>query len=324
MTFLSKEKNPKKIPLVFFGTSSFAEIILQKLISEKYFVAAVVTRADKAQGRKKQIIPSAIKTVAVAHKIPVLQPENLDDDTRRAIEEYSPGIIIVAEYGKIIPKKILDMPKFGCVNVHASLLPRYRGASPVQNTLLNGDKETGITIMLMDEGMDTGPILAQKAIKISSDEMLPGLMERLAREGASLLAETLPQWIDEKIEPKDQDASKATLCQLIEKQDGQIFWNKTTAEIYNMYRAFSPWPGIFCFIRVNESLKRLKLLRVRPGNPKSLPDKMGEVFAEESDIFVRTADGALGLEELQLEGKNPLEIREFLQGYERFPGTVLQ
>lgn len=324
MLLPSQKIDPKKVPIVFFGTSSFARTHLKALITRKFHVVGVVTRADKRQGRKKEVLPSSVKQFAEQKKISILQPNKLDESVVAKINALGADLFVVASYGRILPKRILEMPKFGCLNVHASLLPQYRGASPVQNALLSGETKTGITIMRMDEGMDTGPILNMARTTVKRDETLPELTDRLAFLGAELLIETLPKWIHKKITAKPQNNKQATYCQLIEKEDGRVFWNKTTTEIYNMYRAFFPWPGIFCYFAHKDSLKRIRLLRIRPGKIPRSSRRMGEVYAEGSGIFVKTADASIQLDEVQIEGKKPLDTIEFVRGYEAFLGSMLQ
>ncbi|MCX6743639.1 MAG: methionyl-tRNA formyltransferase, partial [Candidatus Parcubacteria bacterium] len=237
---------PKEIKVIFMGTPEFSAPILNALI-EKYKVIAVVTQPDKKVGRKQIVTPSPIKKIAVANKIEVLQPAFLKDNVEfiRRVKELNPDVIIIAAYGLILPKEILDIPQCGVLNVHASLLPKYRGASPIQAAILNGDKETGVTIMLVNERMDEGDILTQKTITINNNDNFEALYNKLSELGANLLLKTLPGYLSGQIKPKPQEDSEATYCQLITKDMGKIDWHKSALEIDRQIRAFTPWPGTY-------------------------------------------------------------------------------
>ncbi len=308
------------------GTSRLAEVVLESLLKEKYNVAAVFTQPDKKAGREKKLKISPVKKLSKKHKIALFQPERLDNAVIGMIKKLKPDLIIVAAYGKILPKEILEIPGFGSLNVHASLLPKFRGPSPVQNALMAGEKETGATIMLMDEGVDTGDILSQKAVKISAKDTRPVLSLKLARLGSTLLLKTIPLWIEGKIKRKKQDEARAILCQLIERNDGRIFWDEKAEIIYNKYRALSPWPGIFCFWENNDFLKRIKLLKIsfRKDNSSKNQRRPGEVFRLKSKIAIQAVEGIIIIELIQLEGKKPLSAKEFINGYPDFIGSVLK
>lgn len=307
------------------GTPAFAETILRSLIEANCSVIAIYTQPDKPSGRDQKMEKSPVKILAEAKGIPIEQPSRLDDEAIGTFEKYRPDIAVVAAYGKILPKKILDVPEFGCINVHASLLPRWRGASPVQNAILAGDRETGITIMLMDQGMDTGPILAQTSLPIAPDDTMETLLPKLANTGSELLLSTLPEWLEKKREPVPQDEAKTTLCQLIEREDGKIFWNDEAEAIYNRYRALTPWPGVFCFWKRNASLLRIKFHRI--SLQKQSPEtrhELGQVFEIGDRIGIETARGIILLDEIQLEGKESVPVADFVRGYPDFIGAVLE
>lgn len=314
-----------KVRVVFMGTPPFSATLLTKLIEQHYHIVGVVTRADKPSGRKQETQPSAVKEVALAHNLPIEQPVRLDDETVQKITTWKPDLIIVAAYGRILPASVLNIPGFGCINVHASLLPKWRGASPIQNALLAGETETGITIMLMNEGMDTGDILAQKKISIEKDDTKETLLERLTDTGANALIETIPLWVKRKITPTPQDNSQATLCQLIEREDGHIIWTDDAESIYNRYRALYPWPGIFTFWKKGDDLLRIKLCRVsyQKQSPQT-PYPIGQILELGEKIGIQTGSGVLFLEAVQLEGKTVLPIAEFLRGNAEFIGATLQ
>lgn len=314
-----------KVRAIFMGTSEFSSAILAGLIEQQYNIVCVITKPDKPVGRKQELRESAVKKLALEHHLPIKQPLKLDEDLVRSLKELKPDLIVVAAYGKILPKAILDIPGFGCINVHASLLPRWRGASPIQNALLSGDIETGITIMLMDEGMDTGDILAQKKIPIAPEDTKSSLFTRLTKEGTDVLLKTLPQWIKRTLTPLPQDHTQATLCQLIEREDGHIMWTESAESIYNRYRALSPWPGVFSFWKKNGGLVRLKLHTLSFQKQSPIPSHpIGQVFEIGEKIGVQSGAGVVFLEAVQLEGKEKMPIQTFLLGNRDLIGSLLQ
>jgi methionyl-tRNA formyltransferase len=260
---LSSKSTAAHTRIVFMGTTDFAVTALQALIEAHYQIAAVYTQADKPVGRDQslQATPMA-RYIRTQQDIPLEQPVRWDQTALDQLKHYQPDLIVVAAYGKILPAAVLDIPRFHCLNIHASLLPRFRGSSPIQHTLLAGDTETGITIMLMDAGMDTGPILTQRSLTVGATDTFLTLSNRLATLGSELLLETLPQWLDNKLTPIPQDESQALLCQMIEREDGHIFWNETAETLSRRYRAFTPWPGLFTFWQKNPTTRlRLKILQ---------------------------------------------------------------
>jgi len=318
-------KNVPKIRIVFMGTPEFASHILEALIKEKYNIVTVLTKPDKAVGRKQEETQSAVKKIAEQYTLPLLQPERFDEQTIESIKALQPDLIIVVAYGKILPKTVLSIPGFGCINVHASLLPKWRGASPIQNALLAGETETGSTVMLMDEGMDTGNILTQRKITIDPNDTRESLSIRLTEMSKELLLETLPKFIQRTITATPQKNDEATLCQLIEREDGHIMWTDSAESIFNRYRALYPWPGIFSFLKKDGALLRLKLHQIT--YQKQSPQihyPVGQIFETGEKIGVQTSEGVIFLEEVQLEGKNRLPIKEFLLGNKDAIGSFLQ
>jgi len=313
-----------KLRTVFMGTPEFAADILSSLIEQKYNIVSVVTKIDKPAGRKQEAVESAVKKKALEYNIPLLQPRKFDEETVENMKKLEPDLIIVAAYGKILPKEILSIPGFGCINVHASLLPKLRGSSPIQNALLSGATETGITIMLMDEGMDTGDILTQEKIDITPEDTKESLGVHLTVIAQKLLLETLPKWINRTISSKPQNHDDATLCQLIEREDGHIMWADSAESIYNRFRALSPWPGIFTFWKKESGLLRLKLHRIsyQKQSPQ-ISHPLGEVFEMGEKVGVQTGEGIVFLEEVQLEGKTRLSMIEFLRGNKDILGSFL-
>jgi len=275
-----------KIKIVFIGTSEFGAVILNRLVKNNYKPVLVITQPDKPAGRKQTLTPSPVKKEAKLLEVGY----DLEE-----IKKIKPDLIITAAYGKIIPKEILEIPKYGALNVHPSLLPKYRGPSPIQTAILNGDKETGLTIMLMDQKIDHGPIIAQNKYKIGENITYQELEKILADQGAKLLIETLPKWIKREIKAKEQNHSKASYTKIIKKEDGKIDWNKPAQEIERKIRAFDPWPGAFTFIKKKDKKIRVKIL--------------------EAEL---SKDNKLIIKKLQPEAKKPMSFEEFKKGYHEF------
>lgn len=330
MPFSFTEKNifePPKIRVVFMGTPDFAAAFLQALIQNKYQIVSVFTQPDKPQGREQETVFSPVKTLAVSNTIPVEQPTKITDDEIDKLEDLKPDLIIVAAYGKILPKKFLDVAKLGCINVHPSILPKYRGASPIQNAILNGETETGISIMLMDAGMDTGPVLATRPFAIDPEDTTGTLEQKLVTEAVPLLIETIPRFLRGEIEPTAQDSSSATLCELIEREDGHIFWNESAQKISDRYRAFTPWPGVFAYWKKSTGGMPLRLKIIRLSYQKNNPAiarSYGEVFEVGEKIGIATDLGIIFPEIVQLEGKEVTSISDFVRGYPQFIGAILE
>ena len=311
--------------VVFFGTPEFGEKILERLIQSGYKPVLVVTQPDQPAGRKQILTPPPIKSLITKHEtwdIKLLQPEKLDSAFRFQLSGFKPDLFIVAAYGKIIPKAMLDIPKYGTLNVHPSLLPRWRGPSPIQYSILNDDTETGVTIMLMDEKIDHGPIVSSIEYRVSGKESAEKLSRKLAKMGADLLIETIPKWIEGKIKPIEQDHSQASYSKILTKDDGHIDWNKSAEEIERQIRAFTPWPGSFTFW----DKKRLKIISASTStlaSPHGL--STGQTFIdEEGRLAVWAARGILHIEKLQPEGKEEILSRAFLNGHPQIIGALLR
>lgn len=297
--------------IVFMGTPDFAAASLQALVEAGHQVGLVVTQPDRAKNRGKKIQFSPVKELAIAHDIPVLQPEKIKDSpqTMEVIKAYRPDIIIVAAYGQIIQKELLELPPLGCVNVHASLLPRLRGASPIQRAILDGEKETGVTIMQMDEGLDTGDMLA-KVITSVGKMNYEELHDKLALLGADLLAEVLPLIGARRLVPQEQNDDEATYAGLITKQDGRIDFSKSAEQIERQIRAFDPWPGAFC--SYGDQTLKIWQAQVLDGGAGETPGKILAVSDEGIDIAC--GDGILRARQIQLPGKKRVAVKDFLRG----------
>jgi methionyl-tRNA formyltransferase len=331
-------KAGRETKIVFFGTPEFSATILKSIINHRSLIIdSVITQPDKPVGRKQILVPSPVKVLAEKYKIRVEQPEKIENWISRKshkanklsakggsgsggkIENLKPDLIIVAAYGQIISKEILDIPKFGCLGVHPSLLPKYRGPTPVQFAILRGEKETGVTIFLMDEEMDHGKIISNVKYQISKNETCESLSKKLAELGGRLLTDTIPRWIRREIKPKPQDHKKATYTRLLRRKDGFIDWKKIilatqtevgpggrsdlvggrtskAKEIERMVRAFTPWPGTWTEIKSKVKSQKLKVKRLKI-------------------LKARLKNGKLVLEQVQLEGKKPISWEEFKKGY---------
>ncbi len=304
--------------ILFMGTPDFAAGSLKSLIDAGYEITAVVTQPDRPKGRSGAPVFSPVKEVAVAAGIPVLQPERIKrpEETAKLLE-YPADIYVVAAFGQILSKEILDQPKYGCINVHASLLPKYRGASPIQRVILDGEKESGITIMQMNEGLDTGDILYQKKYELAHDETFETLHDRLMALGGEALLEALPLIETGKISPVIQDDSLSCYAPLIKKEDGRIDFKKTSAQVYAQIRAFNPWPGAYTRLEG-------KTLKIWEAVPCDKSGKPGEIIdADKNSFTVACSEGSIRVTSLQAEGKKRMETSAFLLGNKISVGTVL-
>jgi len=308
------------VRLLFLGTPEYGAIVLRALADEHHVVAAV-TQPDcyVGRGRRKCVSPP-VKILAGELGIATLQPERLrsDDAVLAAMEEAEADLFVLAAYGQILPKRVLQMPEHGVIGVHASLLPRWRGAAPVEAAILHGDKQTGVTLMLTDEGLDTGPIIAQRPIPISPQETAVSLTPRLAHLGAELLLETLPRWVAGEITPRPQDDDRATLAPPIDRCQGEIDWSLPAAVIARQVRAFAPWPGTCTWL----SGTRFKVLAAHP-SPYQGHENPGRVVETDEGLGIVTGRGVLILDEVQLAGKRAMCIGDFARGQRDFVGAMV-
>ncbi|MDE3068508.1 MAG: methionyl-tRNA formyltransferase [Verrucomicrobiota bacterium] len=301
--------------IVFMGTAELACASLEALARDSRFqLAAVVTQPDRPKGRDLALQPSPVKNLAQQFNLPVLQPAKArDEDFVAGLRALAPDLIVVAAYGQILPQPVLDLPASGCLNVHASLLPKYRGASPIQSALLNGETETGVTIMKMDAGLDTGGILAQTRAPILPRDDAQRLHHRLARLGAELLVQTIPGYVAGKIPPRPQPSEGVSYAPKIKKQDGRIDWREPAQKIWNRLRAFTPWPGVFAFLPAERRPHLLKIWKVEAAG---FTGPAGEILRADKDgIVVGCGKDALRILELQREGGRRLIAAEFLAGH---------
>jgi methionyl-tRNA formyltransferase len=309
--------------VIFMGTAQLSGDSLRALMaSPACQVVAVVTQPDRPKGRDLKLQPSPVKLLALQVGLPVLQPERARDpaflDTLRDLR---PDLIAVAAYGQILPQNLLDLPRFGCLNVHTSLLPKYRGAAPIQWAILNGDPETGVTIMKMDAGLDTGAILAQARTPIRLEDNSETLHDRLARLGAELLVKTIPEYVAGNISPRPQPTEGVSLAPKIKKQDGHIDWTQPAQVIWNRVRGLVPWPRAFTFLPGQPQPHLLKIWQAEVAERSGPP---GEIMqADKSGLIVGCGQHALRILVLQREGGRRLTAQEFLAGHTLFPGQSL-
>lgn len=306
--------------IVFMGTPDFAVPTLNKLYESEHEIAAVFTQPDKPKGRGYKLAPPPVKVLALEHGTPVYQPESLKKQPEMwdVLKEIAPDVIVVAAYGKILPKQVLDIPKYHCVNVHGSLLPKYRGAAPIQWSVLNGDDETGITTMLMGEGLDTGDILLQRSTPIGENETAAELFDRLAEIGADLLIETLEKLEKGEITPVKQDEELATYASILTKDMCMIDFNKPVKEVHKKICGLSDWP---CAVTTLDG-KRLKVFRSQIVKDKMSGQQAGTVV-DTKQFCVCCADGVIKLTEVQAEGSKRMRSEDYLRGKPITPGTIL-
>jgi len=297
------------IRIVFMGSPDFALPSLSAL-AKSYQVVGVVTQPDRSSGRGRELKSPPVKTLALALNIPILQPEKLrTPEAMSQLQEWNPDLIVVAAFGQILKKNVLELPRYGCINVHASLLPRWRGAAPVNAAILAGDEEMGVTIMQMDIGLDTGPMFVKRAIRIKPDDTTGSILGALSTLGADLLLETLPEYVAGNLKPVPQPAEGTTYAPMLKKEDGLLDFTRPSVELERRIRAMNPWPG--AWFEWNGNLLKVMKASVISGE-KSLAS--GSRFTVEGRPAVMCADGALALDEVQPSGKKIMSAKAFLSG----------
>lgn len=309
--------------IAFMGTPEFAAASLKALVeSGQYEITAVVTQPDRPKGRGHKLQMSAVKTYALAEHLPVLQPEKVKDPAfQEELKALSPDLIVVAAFGQFLPKTLLELPKCGCINVHASLLPKYRGAAPIHYALLNGEKEAGVTIMQMDAGMDTGDMLAKVTVPVGETMTQGELHDELKEKGAALLLETIPGIVSGTVQPVPQDPEKATYAALITRDMEKLDWKKEAATLYNQLRAFDPWPGSFTLLPDGT---RLKIWKGRVVDEKTAVAPGTVLEADSNGFRVACGQHILEILECQPEGKRRMPALSFVNGKHVKKGDVLQ
>jgi methionyl-tRNA formyltransferase len=307
--------------IVFMGTPAFAVPSLAALLTSQHSVAGVVTQPDRPKGRGHELAASPIKQLAMRHKIPILQPLKMKDPAfLNALSAWQPDLIVVTAFGRILPKVILDLPPHGCINVHASLLPKYRGAGPIQWAIIKGERETGITTMLMDEGMDTGAILLQERTAITPDDTAGTLSSKLADIGGRLLIDTLARIQNSTVTPKPQDQSQATMAPLLKKEDGLLDWTLSALDLANRVRGLFPWPGAYTYLGEDRWVVLKASVLDRSGAtvpPGTIVD------ATKEGLAVATGDGVLRIMEFQAANSRRMSVAQYLAGHTLAPGLRL-
>ncbi len=313
------QENNHKAKIIFIGTSAFGLPAFQALINDSDFeIVLVITQPDKPAGRKQIITSSPIKIEAEKNNLTVLQPEQIMD-IREKISLLKPDLIIAIAYAQLIPREILNIPKYGCLNLHGSLLPKYRGAAVIAAAILNGEPQTGLTVIKMDQGLDTGPILAQLAVAISDGETAGSLHDKLAAASRNFLISTVKKYLSGKIEPKPQDNALASYVKTLAKADGLVDWSKSAAELDRFIRAMTPWPCAWTWWNGQQ----LKIIAAQSQPIEINSYKPGKTFKYNRGLAVQCGRDALIIKKLQLEGKNELSSEEFLRGQKNFMGSVL-
>jgi methionyl-tRNA formyltransferase len=317
----------KDAKIFFAGTSLFAKEVLRNLLEKNANIDLVITQPDKPVGRKKVLQPSDVKILALENDLNLQQFSNLKKKEVNFIKEQAPDLIIVVSYGLIIPQEILDIPRFGCINIHPSLLPELRGPSPIQTALWQNFKKTGVTFIKMTPEIDAGPVFFQKAINIKSDDIYPVLKKKLINLTNKFLTDSLEKLLNNQINLKEQNHKKATSTRLITKNDGRIFWSSPAKEIYNKFRAFYGWPGIYSFIETERFYKKITFWEInyRQEFPEEKNFPSGKVFKDSKDqIAIKTGKGVVVPLEIQLEGKKSMSIKDFLNGQPGFTNSILE
>ncbi len=304
------------ISIVYYGTGNFSAAILKAIIEADYNVLAVITQPDKKTGRKRESLSSPVKSVAEQYNLKIYQPETLKffeiNELTRA------DLAVVAEYGLIIPENLLSLPKKGTVNLHTSLLPKYRGASPIQEALKNGDTETGVTLMVVDKKMDHGPIIATQTITIEKNDTQADLFQKLAPVASQIFLDKTPLWINNQITANDQDHTKATYTKLLSRDDGHVDFSLNSAQIYNLWRAMTPWPGIWA----SHANQRIKLTKIEIAEKSNL--KQGEILFENNKIYIGCGlSTSIEVLELQLQSKSNMAAKLFINGHASINGEFL-
>lgn len=310
--------------IIFMGTPDFAVPSLKALIDSDHQLVAVVTQPDRPSGRGKKLTPPPVKLVAEAAGLKILQPQTLRPEAVVAeLAALRPEIIIVAAFGQILRQNVLDLPLYGCLNVHASLLPRWRGAAPITAAIRAGDPQTGITIMKMEAGLDTGPIISQSAIPIEPHHTGGSLTKELAELGATLLLDTLPGWLSGQLKAQPQDDQQATLAPRLKKEEGEIHWQQSALEIERQIRAFDPWPGTFtCGLTGQIKILAAEVTGMEP--PAVAYQEPGILFKHRRDVYVTTGQGLIRLVTVQPAGRKPMPAEAMLNGQPDLQGAKLE
>ena len=308
--------------IMFMGTPEISATCLQKLLDEGHNVTSVITREDKPRGRKMVLTPTVVKSLAIENNIPVFTPQTLrSDDFERLLSEYSPELIVVVAYGKILPKSVIDFPKYGCINLHVSLLPKYRGAAPMQRAIMEGESETGVTVMYMDEGLDTGDIIATERFPISNTDDFEAIHDRSAEIGSALLSKTIFEMGKGNIKREKQDDSLASYAKKVEKEDCKLNFALSAKKLDFIIRGVTPIPGAFCYLNG----KMLKINKAVPTDKKAEIGKVSAIDEKgEGSFLVGCGEGSLLVTSVIPEGKGKMSAGDFIRGRKIALGDILE
>ncbi|MBA2663710.1 MAG: methionyl-tRNA formyltransferase [Bradymonadaceae bacterium] len=302
--------------IVYMGTPDFAVPALQALIASRHEVVGVVTNPDRPSGRGKRLAPPPVKVVAEQAGLEVYQPERLRDDEAYAhIAAWRPDVMVIAAYGQILRQRMLDLPRHGCINIHASLLPGYRGAAPINWCIVRGEAQSGITIMEMERGLDTGPMLARRAVAIAIDQSSQELHDVLAALGAEMIVEVIEGLSRGELVAEAQDDSLSSYAPMLTKEVGLIDWQKPAREVHDHIRGFNPWPGAYAFFGPAAAGERIKFHRSRPVEGRGVPGEVLEADASRGRLVIACGQGAIEAIELQAPGKKAMKAADFLRGF---------
>lgn len=315
---MSADTSKQSLRVVYMGTPDFAVPALEALIASHHEVVGVFTQPDRKSGRGKKVRRPPVKVVAEAAGTPVYQPKRVkkNDEAYQILVDWEPDVVVVAAYGQILPERILDVPKLGCINIHASLLPKWRGAAPINWAIVHGDSTTGVTIMQMDVGLDTGPMLAKYEVDIPADMTAQELHDRLAELGRETIVDALDKLAAGALEPTPQDDAESSYASMLSKEDGRIDWTKSGAEVANHIRGFNPWPGAFAFHAQDGDQQRIKFHRARPIEGAGEPGEVLEADVSSGRLVIACGESAIDVVEVQAPGRKAMSARDFLNGYE--------
>lgn len=323
---MSQDQAPRRLRIAYMGTPDFATPALEALLDSRHEVVGVFTQPDRRSGRGKKTRPSPVKRVAAAGDVEVFQPRRVRENPEavEVLAGWRPDVAVVAAYGQILPLEMLEVPPMGCLNIHASLLPAYRGAAPINWCIVRGEERAGVTIMQMDEGLDTGPMLTRRAIEIDELMTAQQLHDQLAELGADLLVETLDGLLDGSVEPTPQDDEQASWAPMLSKDDGLVDWTQTARQVADHIRGLNPWPGAYTFHHGPDvAPQRIKLHLARPTDGQGEPGQVIEADAAADALVIACGEGAIECLELQAPGRRAMGPRDFLNGYEMCPGDRL-
>jgi methionyl-tRNA formyltransferase len=305
--------------VVYMGTPDFAVPALEALIDSHHEVVGVFTQPDRESGRGKKVRRPPIKVVAEEAGVPVYQPKRVkkNDEAFETLAGWAPDVVVVAAYGQILPERILEVPRLGCVNIHASLLPKYRGAAPINWAIVHGEETSGVTLMQMDVGLDTGPMLETHEVAVPADMTAQELHDRLAELGGEVIVDALDKLAAGELEPTPQDDEKSSYASMLSKEHGHIDWTRSGVDVANHIRGFNPWPGAYAF-HVNEDgeKKRIKFHRAKPVREQGGPGEVLEADASDARLVIACGDGAIECVKVQAPGRKAMNARDFLNGYE--------